>query len=222
MATIELQKKAVQIVLEKKKLTGVKARVALILDISGSMKKLYRDGVVQQAVERILAVASQLDDDGALDVWVYDNEFSRLTPVTEMGFPNYVEKAILSDNSIHKFGRNDEPLVMKDILTKYLIEEPSDDPAFIVFINDGGCKPGIKKFIVKSSSQPIFWQFVGIGDSNFDVLRRLDTMEGRVVDNANFFHLNNLEEVSDETLYEQLLNEFPDWLVEAKKVGILK
>ena len=44
----------------------------------------------------------------------------------------------------------------------------------LVFINDGGCKPGIKKFIVESSSQPIFWQFVGIGDSNFDVLRNLN------------------------------------------------
>lgn len=220
--SIDLQKKAVRIVLEKKKLTGVKARVALILDISGSMRKLYRDGVVQQAVERILAVASQFEDDGALDVWVYDNEFARLTPVTEMDFPNYVEKAILSDEAIHKFGRNDEPLVMKDIMTKYLIEEPSEDPAFIVFLNDGGCKAGIKKLISSSSSKPLFWQFIGIGDSNFDVLRRLDEMEGRVVDNANFFHLDNLETVSDEVLYDLLLNEFPDWLNEAKKEGILK
>ncbi len=222
MNTISLKKKAASIVLEKKKLTGVVAKVGVVLDISGSMRKLYREGSVQEAVERILAVASQFDDDGALDVWVYDNEFSRLPAVTEKDFGDYVERHILSNETIHKFGRNDEPKVMEDVIRKYTKEEPSDEPVFLVFINDGGCKPGIKKFIVESSNQPIFWQFVGIGDSNFDVLRKLDTMEGRFVDNANFFHLDAIEKVSDEELYNQLLDEFPMWLKEAKEKRILR
>ena len=70
--------------------------------------------------------------------------------------------------------------------------------------------------------QLIFWQFIGIGYSNFDVLRRLDTMDGRVVDNANFSHLDDISQVSDEELYDQLLNEFPMWLKEAKEKRILK
>lgn len=222
MSTISLKKKAASIVLEKKKLTDVVAKVGIVLDISGSMRKLYREGIVQDAVERVLAVASQFDDDGSLDVWVYDNEFSRLPPVTEKDFPSYVEKQILMNDDIHKFGRNDEPKVMEDVISKYIEEEPSEEPVFLVFINDGGCKPGIKKFIVESSVQPIFWQFVGIGDSNFDVLRKLDTMEGRIVDNANFFHLDDLKKVSDEELYNQLLDEFPMWLKEAKEKRILR
>ncbi|MEK3980539.1 VWA domain-containing protein [Psychrobacillus sp. FSL K6-2836] len=222
MSTISLKKSAASIVLEKKKLTDVVAKVGIVLDISGSMRKLYREGIVQDAVERVLAVASQFDDDGSLDVWVYDNEFSRLPSVTEKDFTSYVEKQILMNENIHKFGRNDEPKVMEDVIRKYIIEEPSNDPVFLVFINDGGCKPGIKKFIVESSNQPIFWQFVGIGDSNFDVLRKLDTMEGRIVDNANFFHLDDLKKVSDEELYNQLLDEFPMWLKEAKEKRILR
>ena len=222
MSSISLKKNAARIVLEKKKLTGVTARVGIVLDISGSMRQLYRKGIVQDAVERILAVASQFDDDGSLDVWVYDNEFSRLPAVTEKDFKDYVDRQILNNESIHKFGRNDEPQVMEDVILKYTKEEPSNDPVFLVFINDGGCKSGIKKSIVSSSTQPIFWQFVGIGNSNFDVLRKLDTMEGRFVDNANFFHLDYLENVSDEELYDQLLNEFPDWLEEAKQKGILR
>lgn len=79
MATIDLQKKSVKIVLEKKNLTTVRARVGLVLDITGSMRALYKSGTVQKVVERILAVASQFDDDGLLDVWVYDNEFARLS-----------------------------------------------------------------------------------------------------------------------------------------------
>lgn len=221
MNTISLKKDAAKIVLEKKNLKGVIARVGLVLDISGSMRKLYREGVVQEAVERVLAVASQFDDDGSLDVWVYDNEFSRLPAVTEKDFADYVNQQILTNDSIHKFGRNDEPKVMEDVIQKYIQEEASDEPVFLVFINDGGCKPGIKKFIVESSVQPIFWQFIGIGDSNFDVLRKLDTMEGRVVDNANFFHLNRLESVSDEELYDQLLDEFPQWIKEAREKRIL-
>lgn len=219
---ISLKKKTATIVLEKKKLTGVSARVGVVLDISGSMRKLYKEGVVQDVVERVLAVASQFDDDGELDVWVYDNEFSRLPVATEATFMGYVEKNILSNEGVHKFGRNDEPKVMEDVIRKYTKQDPSDEPVFLVFINDGGCKSSIKKFIVESSGQPIFWQFVGIGDSNFDVLRRLDTMDGRVVDNANFFHLDDISQVSDEELYDQLLNEFPMWLKEAKEKRILK
>ncbi|MCP2035497.1 hypothetical protein L1279_002508 [Planomicrobium sp. HSC-17F08] len=222
LSGISLKKKTATIVLEKKKLTGVSARVGIVLDISGSMRKLYNEGVVQDVVERVLAVASQFDDDGELDVWVYDNEFSRLPAATEATFMGYVEKNILSNSGVHKFGRNDEPKVMEDVIRKYTKQDPSDEPVFLVFINDGGCKPGIKKFIVESSGQPIFWQFVGIGDSNFDVLRRLDTMEGRVVDNANFFHLDDISQVTDAELYDQLLNEFPMWLKEAKGKGILK
>jgi len=220
--TISLLKKKVRVVLEKKQIEHVVAKVGLVLDISGSMRNLYKEGTVQKVVERILAVASQFDDDGALDVWIYDNEFTRLPQVTEKDFEGYVNQRILNNDTIHKFGRNDEPKVMKDVMQKYLKEEPSKLPVFLVFINDGGCKAGIKKFIVGSSDQPIFWQFVGIGNANFDVLRKLDTMEGRVVDNANFFHFTNIEKVSDEELYDQLLNEFPMWLQEAKQKKILK
>ena len=221
MSSINLKKQAAKIVLEKKNLKGVVARVGIVLDISGSMRKLYSEGIVQETVERVLAVASQFDDDGALDVWVYDNEFSRLPAVTEKDFIGYVDREILNNTSVHKFGRNDEPKVMADVIKKYVYEEPSQDPVFMVFINDGGCKAGIKRSIVKSSNKPLFWQFIGIGDSNFDVLRKLDTMEGRVVDNASFFHLDRMEAVSDEQLYEQLLEEFPVWLKEAKEKQIM-
>jgi hypothetical protein len=221
MTNINLMKKAAAIILEKKKLTNVVARVGLVLDISGSMRNFYKNGTVQKVVDRILAVASQFDDDGTLDIWVYDNEFSRLKSVTERDFANFVNDNILNNDLIHKFGRNDEPPVMEDVIKKYTIESPAQEPAFIVFINDGGCKRTIKKPVVESSTKPIFWQFVGIGDSNFEVLGKLDNMEGRFVDNANFFHIKDIEKTTDEELYNQLLNEFPSWLIEAKMKGIL-
>jgi len=221
MNTIDLQKKSVRIILEKKKLTGVQARVGLVLDITGSMRKMYKNGTVQKVVERILAIASQFDDDGMLDVWVYDHEFTRLAPVSEEDFVGYVNREILENDDVHKFGRNDEPLVMQDVMEKYLLKEPSKLPAYVVFINDGGCKKTIKPLIISSSDKPIFWQFVGIGDGNFDFLKKLDEMDGRFVDNANFFQVEDIENVSDEQLYDSLLNELPEWLKEVKGKGII-
>jgi len=222
LSTIDLRKKIVQITLEKKKLTHVTARVGIVLDISGSMVSLYRNGTVQEVVERILAVASKFDDNGMLDVWVYDTHFSRLPSVSEKDFDQYVERKILGNNNIHKFGRNNELPVMEDVIRKYTVEEEAATPVFIIFINDGGVVKPIKKVITAAAVQPIFWQFVGIGHSDFEVLKQLDTMEGRIVDNANFIHLDDIAAVSDELLYDQLLNEFPSWLEAAKVKRIVR
>ncbi len=102
----------------EKQLTKVTARVGLVLDITGSMRTLYKNGTVQNVVERILAVADQFDDNGSLDVWVYDNEFSRLKPVSEKDFSGYVDREILNNDRLHKFGRNDEPPVMIDVFAQ--------------------------------------------------------------------------------------------------------
>lgn len=222
LSKIDFRKKLVQYTLEKKQLMNVVARVGIVLDISGSMQTLYKNGTVQEVVERILAVASKFDDNGTLDVWVYDNEYSRLPSVTERDFGQYVDKNILNNDLIHKFGRNNEPPVMEDVIRKYTVEENDPTPVFIIFINDGGVVKSIKHTITHSAVQPIFWQFVGIGNSNFEVLKRLDTMEGRIVDNASFFHLDDIAAVSDENLYDQLLNEFPMWIKAAKEQRIIR
>ncbi|WP_044880289.1 vWA domain-containing protein [Paenibacillus sp. IHBB 10380] len=207
-------------------LTKVQARIGLVLDGSGSMRKLYKGGVVQKVIERILAVAIHFDDDGSLDCWIYDTKFSRLPAATEKNIEGYVEKYILNNEKISKFGRNDEPPVMRDVIKKFTVEDTSNLPAYVVFINDGGVKRGsgdtIDKVVIHSSSKPIFWQFVGIGESEFGVLRKLDTIAGRVVDNANFFNLNDIESISDTDLYERLFDEFPNWLKIAKVANIIQ
>lgn len=68
---------------------------------------------------------------------------------------------------------------------------------------------------------PLFWQFVGIGGSNYGALSDLDTMSGRVVDNAGFFAIDDLHKVSEEELYDRLMSEFPVWLRAAKAKGII-
>jgi len=92
-----------------------------------------------------------------------------------------------------------------------------------VFLSDGGVidEQGIKKAMVDAAKYPIFWQFVGLAGSSYGILERLDTMSGRLVDNADFFHVDDLGKITDEQLYERLLNEFPSWLKAARLKGIL-
>lgn len=37
-------------------------------------------------------------------------------------------------------------------------------------------------------------------------------MEGRYIDNANFFSINDINTMSDDEIYAKLLEEFPTWL----------
>ena len=46
-------------------------------------------------------------------------------------------------------------------------------------------------------------------------------MEGRRVDNAGFFSVDDISKISDAALYRRMLSEFPDWLTAAKGAGIV-
>ncbi|MGQ9830295.1 MAG: VWA domain-containing protein [Thermochromatium sp.] len=54
------------------------------------------------------------------------------------------------------------------------------------------------------------------------MLEKLDTMSGRVVDDCNFFAIDDLHDLTDAQLYDRLLQEFPDWLKAARRQGIIR
>ncbi len=211
--------KPLKVQLEKRNLQDVVARVALVMDISGSMSSSYSDGTVQEIVNKILPVAVQFDDDGELDFWFYGSRCKRRPSVN---MRNY-ESAVPADwKNLRQSvgGVNNEPVVMREVIAEY---ESSDLPAYVVFVTDGGISltSAIKRLLIDSSRLPIFWQFVGVRGSNYGVLERLDTMSGRYVDNANFFALDDFRRVPNEELYSRLLNEFPAWLKACKSKGVL-
>ena len=211
--------KPLKVQLEKRNLQDVVARVALILDISGSMVDSYMNGTVQEIVNKILPVAVQFDDDGELDFWYYGSECERRPSVN---MRNY-ESAVPADweNLMSKLGYgNEEPTVMREVIAEY---ESSTLPAYVVFVTDGGIytTDKIKRLLIDASYLPIFWQFVGVSGSGYGVLENLDNMTGRYVDNANFFALDDFRRVPNEELYSRLLNEFPAWLKACKSNGVL-
>ncbi len=70
---VSLAKKA-QFNLSKHGLEGQAAKVALCLDHSGSMRPVYASGQMQALAERVLALSTQLDDDGSIDVFFFDTD----------------------------------------------------------------------------------------------------------------------------------------------------
>ena len=60
---IDLRKETVhKIVLEKRNLINVNARVSIVLDFSGSMDNLYRNGSVQALLDKVFPIAIEFDD----------------------------------------------------------------------------------------------------------------------------------------------------------------
>ena len=204
--------KPLKVELEKRNLLDCVARVALVLDISGSMTQRYKNGTVQEIVNKTLPLAVQFDDDGELDFWYYGTTCKKMPSVNM----NNYESAVPEDwKKLMRTlgGSNNEVLVMEDIMREY---KGTKLPVYVLFITDGGVSSAgsIKKILMDASTEPVFWQFVGVGGSNYGVLEKLDTMEGRYVDNANFFALDDFKKVKNSVLYGRLLNEFPIWLKE--------
>ena len=205
--------------LKKKNLETTVARVGLVLDISGSMVPRFKNGTVQSIVNKTLPLAVQFDDDGELDFWFYGTTAKKMNSVNLKNYTTAVPedwKHLMLDLG----GRNNEPIVMRMVVDEY---KDTKIPAYVLFITDGGVnqKREIQNIITEASHMPIFWQFVGVGGKNYGILEKLDTMTGRYVDNAGFFALDDFKKVSNEELYARLLEEFPSWLEEIKKKGMI-
>jgi len=224
-ALISLAKKA-SISLAKHKLDTVEARVAFVLDASGSMTGQFKKGHVQAVLDRIAVLSVQFDDDGTMDVWGFAERHKKYPDVTLDNLDGYIA-AIQNTGKRSAWeilpglgGTNNEPPVMNEVIDYF---KDSTLPVFVVCITDGGISKTreIKEAIRRSANYPVFWKFVGLGGSNYGILERLDTFSDRRVDNSNFFAIDNFAHIKDEELYEKILEEFKDWLGLAKKEGII-
>lgn len=219
--------KSVKVNLEKHRLSDVKAKVAFVLDGSGSMTTQFKKGNVQAVLERIAVLAAQFDDDGSMDVWGFAAKHQKYEDVTLDNLQGYI-KRIQDAGGTGWFrdllpslgGTNNEPPVMQEIVDTF---KSSKEPVYVVFITDGGISQTgkIKQVIKESANYPIFWKFVGLGGCNYGILEELDDFKDRLIDNTDFFPIDDFQKVSDGDLYDRLLVEFSDWLKQAKQHSLL-
>ena len=215
---VDLQKKAA-VAVARHGVQGQPAQVVLVLDISKSMNALYRTGVMQQVIERILGLALNFDDDGEIDLFLFGTRAYSLPAITLDEIDGYVERVILAQYKIIEATRYAPPLRL--IGEKY--RGPQPDPVFVIFLTDGGNADRRESAAVirEIAAEPIFVQFVGIGAEEFPFLQKLDELPNRVVDNAGFMHVNDIATIDDTELYDRLLNEFPAWLEAARAARLI-
>ncbi|MCX4544279.1 VWA domain-containing protein [Streptomyces sp. NBC_01565] len=213
--------KAAEVSLAKTGLTGQRAAVYLVLDHSGSMGGFYANGTMQHLAEQALGLSANLDDDGIVPLVFFSN---RVDLVTDISLDNYRGRIDRLHRSLDWGGTCYAP-AMQSVIDHYLASGATD-PAFVIFQTDGEPfdRRQTRDLLRKSSSLPIFWQFVGFGSSrDLRFLRSLDTLDGRTVDNAGFFAAGQRPTSrSNAELYDCLMKEFPDWLTTARRAGVLR
>lgn len=116
------------------------------------------------------------------------------------------------------------------------------EPVYVMVITDGFTADEQETIeqMIWSSYEPIFWQFMAIGKSkddfggnfwdllnkqfaqDFAFLKKLDDLQNRLIDNANFFNVQKDLAVEDSDLYKRMMVEYPFWVKEATEKGILK
>jgi stress response protein SCP2 len=259
---VDLVKKA-GISLEKNGLSEHRARVALCLDISGSMNQLYKSGKVQELCERVLGMAVQFDDDGACDVFTFGTGGYDEGPLDLRNYQGWINQ-LLQKRRLE--GGTNYNHAMQAVRRHYFPDadggprsspRPDKLPVYVMFVTDGQTtdQAGTKRQVEWSSYEPLFWQFMAIGQSSrnvdagaggsappskkkkksggfsarlasmmtgdFQFLEELDDMPGRFIDNADFFSVSDPGHLSDEQLYDLMMNEYPGWLKLAQAQGLL-
>lgn len=235
--------KSAAVSLEKAGLAQHRAKVCLVLDISGSMSTLYRKGLVQQFAERILALGCRFDDDGEIDVFLFGRNVHQGAPMGLSNWSNYI-KHIIDKHPLEgdtRYGAAIEAVRRHYFPDGFGGERKAavkaEVPVYVMFVTDGSTsdKPLTERQLRWASREPIFWQFMGIGkgrkskakalvnfaDSDFPFLEKLDDLDGRMIDNADFFAVASPDEHSDGALYDLLMNEYPQWVREARQRGLI-
>ncbi|MFH1465473.1 MAG: VWA domain-containing protein [Pseudomonadota bacterium] len=235
------------------------AAVALVMDISGSMRNMFSDGTVQAVIERVMGLGLNFDDNGAIDIFAFGqvaHDLGELLPedfagasqwiIQKTRFEGHTHYAPVIDLVLEHYGYSSTaapppaapaptavPWWRRMLGEKPAPSAPADPaprgklpasyPAYVLFVTDGDNqdKAEAQAALTRAARFPVFFQFVGVGAGSFAFLEHLDQMKGRFIDNANFFSVRDPKAVSDEQLYELMLQEYPSWLELARGRNIL-
>jgi hypothetical protein len=218
---------------KKKKETGLEydliSAVKFAPDISGSMDWLYKNGKVQNVLERLFVVALGLDDDKSMQVFPFSSKCEMLN--TEVGLKNYngfVDNYMLKNKKSYYFCGTSYLSMLNQIESDFeqnnkkgfFAKSKSKMPSLVLGIVDGDTMSynKVERKILELSEKPIFFIFFGIGDDNFNFLKKLEEMNNRKIDNVAFYDVNSIDSLSDKQLYDMIAEQFVDWFYLMKKL----
>ena len=235
---LSLTKKAVNS-LSRFGLDGHSAKVALLLDHSGSMRNEYSNGSMQRLAEKALALGTQFDDDGNIDLFFFDSSAIHAGEITINDYQNSVDAL----RAGRRMGTTDYADAINSVREHYGLTGggikkglfgkksapsstalPVKEPIFVIFLTDGApdSESAAVRAITEAADQPIFWKFISIGNSPIPFLQKLDDLPKRLIDNADYQPVGDVDRISDEALFDVLFEEYPQWLTAARGAGLIQ
>ncbi len=234
---INLEKRAekVGIVLSKRNIAKAPTvRVGVALDISGSTKQMYVKGVIQETVDRLLAIAMKFDDNGEIDMWSFTDGYNRLETAAAKDYGNYVSRHILDNPEVSKWGATSYAPVIRNMVRHYFgsagvlgflerlldpdgfADKNSGQAAMVMFITDGANSDHDETEMIlrECGSRKIYFQMIGVGpEREFGFIKQM----AERLPNVGFVNLTSLE-LQDEEIFNSLLSEeFCGWVKTMQK-----
>lgn len=212
----DLQRVVVNLSKEKGlKLDKLKARVVVVMDRSGSMDWQYDNGNVQNILTRLLPFAFQFDDNGQLEVYLFDDVCRKMdVDMTEQNYSTYVDDVIQGK---YPYGGTRYAPAIRMTDNDYNDAESKTIPTLVFFITDGSNYPSDEapcdRAIIESSEHGIFYMFIGTSKKcDFEYLQHLDDLKGRKFDNTGFMKVKDLNSTPNADLFLESLKDFIPWL----------
>lgn len=162
---VSLAKQA-KVSLQKSGMNEHMARVVMVLDISGSMDHLFRNGTVAAIVKKALAVGYLLDDNGEIDIILFGADAHQFGSVSLDNLDQTVDKLVRT--RLEGYTRYEKAIhAVRDLV----METPDQPyPTLVQFITDGepSSEAKAEQAIREASKAGVFFQFVGVGSGDYD------------------------------------------------------
>lgn len=208
--------------LQKDMGVGNRFDVIALIDESGSMGHLFRNGTVQAVTERALAWTAGVDADGMAPVGGFASGFKWHG---EVDLSNVMD--IVDREGWRTWGSTDLTAGLREA---FEVAKQADNPVYLFVVTDGAPnhQPSVISLVKEMSQYPIIIKFLLIGTDTYgkDFLTYLDDLEdhepgGRLFDNVDAQHIVDVSSVSDDNFNKAMTEEVPEAIEAMRTAGLV-
>lgn len=213
--------------LQKRGLNGMRGRMIVLVDHSGSMSTDFERGLVQTLLERTLAFGLQIDTDGAIEVIPFD---TKVWKTIKVRLNDYRQ----ASGKIYKPNQMGSTNLAGALAKVREIASTTEEAIVCVVLTDGRPDdwdsriqdaPETTAVICDLARHPVFLKFLPIRP--VDYLEDLDNLESkrpgaRLLDNVDTQPIADPSGISDADFAEAMVEEWDSWIAAATAAGVLR